>query len=137
MLQRPQTLWILLAVVAAVCSFEFPFAVVRAAEQGLSPIHVDAGISTALILLTAVSVFLSGIIMMTYTNLVRQKTLCWLGIMLGVSILLLFLREWRNQPQAELSLTCILPLINPISLWLAWMSMDRDQKTLKKLSKKV
>lgn len=137
MLQRSQTLWILLAVIAAVCSFEFPFAVAKSPEGAGGIQHVDAGSSILLILLTAISVSLSSFTMLSYNNLVRQKTLCWLGIFLAVAICLAFVKEWRNVPQASLTMTSILPVIPPISLWLAWMGIDRDQKMLKKLSKKI
>ncbi len=137
MLQRPQTFWILLAVIAAVCSFEFPIATSKSITGDGEIVHVDAGSSILLILLTAFLVALSSFTMLSYNNLIRQKTLCWLGIFFAVATCLAFVREWRNIPKATLTMTSILPVIPPISLWLAWLGIDRDQKMLKKLSKKI
>ena len=84
MLQRTQTLWILLSIIVAVCSIDNPFAVAKATQEGGATIQIDAGSSLLLITLTALSVALSGFTIMSYSNLVRQKTLCWLGIMLSI-----------------------------------------------------
>jgi protein-S-isoprenylcysteine O-methyltransferase Ste14 len=136
MLQRPQTLWILLSVITAVSSFEFPFASFPAGSLPNESSQIDAGSSMLLILLTSLSVALSGYTILSYANLVRQKTLCWIGIILNVALLMSFLREWRNVPQAQLTVTSSLPAINPIFLLLAWYGIDKDQKMLKKLGKR-
>jgi protein-S-isoprenylcysteine O-methyltransferase Ste14 len=136
MLQRPQTLWILLSVITAVSSFEFPFVSFPVGSLPNESSQIDAGSSMLLILLTSLSVALSGYTILSYTNLVRQKTLCWIGIILNVALLMSFLREWRNVPQAQLTVTSLLPAINPIFLLLAWYGIDKDQKMLKKLGKR-
>lgn len=135
MLQRPQTLWIVLSILAAVSTFEFPFALV---QNGTTPDqlpNIDAGSSPLLIILTLLSVLLSGITVMSYSNLTKQKSFCWIGIMLGVILCLVYLREWKSQAATTLTSTSILPLIIPISLWLAWIGMNRDQKLIRKLGR--
>jgi len=136
MLNRSQTLWILLSVLAAVFSFEFPFATAVSVTDSMTEVHIDAGASTLLILLTGISVALSAFTMVQYENLIRQKTLCWLGILLSTIIFLVFLKEWKNLPKAKLELTCILPALPPVFLWLAWLGIKRDQRWLKKISQK-
>jgi hypothetical protein len=136
MLRRPQTLWIPLSVIAAVSSFEFPFASFSTSSLSNESGLIDAGSSMLLILLTTFSVALSGYTILSYSNLVRQKKLCWIGIILNVALLMSFLREWRNVPQAQLTLTSLLPAINPIFLLLARYGIDKDQKMLKKLGKR-
>jgi len=135
-MQRPQTLWILLSVITAVSGFEFPFASFSPGSLPNESGSIDAGSSMLLILLTSLSVALSGYTILSYTNLVRQKTLCWIGIILSVALLMSFLREWRNVPQAHLTLTSLLPAINTIFLLLAWFGIDKDQKLLKILGKR-
>ena len=136
MLQRPQTLWILIAIIAVVCSFDNPFAVVNIDGDKKNLAEIDAGSTILLILMSSLSVALSSFAILSYNNLIRQKTLCWIGIMVSVVICLIFLRQWQELPDSELTLTSILPFLNPISLWLAWMGIDKDQKMLKKLSSK-
>jgi len=52
MLQRPQTLWITLAIILAVLMFEFPFAIGNLKTEYGQTNHLDAGSSMLLILLT-------------------------------------------------------------------------------------
>lgn len=136
MLYRSQTLWILLSVLAAVFSFEFPFATAVSVTDSIAQVQIDAGSSTLLIILTVISVVLLAFTMVQYENLIRQKTLCWLGILLSTVIFLVFLKEWKNLPKAKLELTCILPALPPVFLWLAWQGIKRDRELLKKISKK-
>ena len=89
-----------------------------------------------LIALTTLSVILSGYTILSYSNLVKQKTLCWIDIMLNVALLMAYLKEWRSVPQAALTLTSLLPVVSALFLLLAWYGMNKDQKMLKKLGKR-
>ena len=135
MLQRPQTLWITLAIVLAVSMFEFPFATGKFLTGSDQASHLDAGSSMMLILLTLLSVLLSGATILSYSNLRKQKTFCWIGIMLSVVLCLTYLREWKSMSDARLTLTSIIPPCIPISLWLAWLGMDRDLKMIRKMGR--
>ena len=135
MLQRPQSLWITLAIVLAVSMFEFPFAVAKSVTETDQAANLDAGSSILLILLTLLSVVLSGFTILSYTNLKKQKSFCWMGILLGVVLCLAYLREWNTMTEARLTLTSIIPVCIPVSLWLAWLGIDRDQKMIRKLGR--
>lgn len=135
MIQRPQNLWILLAIVAAVCTFEFPIAIGVSEEQTNVGTLLDAGSSTLLIVMTLFTVLLLGLAVLAYSNLNRQKSICWLGILMGVVLCFCYISEWRNLQYPQLSLSCFLPALIPVSLLLAWMGIKRDQQFLSKRSR--
>lgn len=135
MLNRPQTYWIVLAILAAVLTFEFPVANATGVLIPDQLTHIDAVSSLLLIILTLFSVLLSGITAMSYPNLTKQKSFCWIGILLGVIICLVYLREWKSVAGSTLTSTAAIPLIIPTSLWLAWWGINRDQKLIRKMGR--
>ncbi|HEY6063969.1 MAG TPA: DUF4293 family protein, partial [Chitinophagaceae bacterium] len=67
MIQRQQTLWLLLALVAALLSFMFPFVVGDEMQKNLSSRKVvDAGSNFFLLVLTGASLILSTIIIFLF-----------------------------------------------------------------------
>lgn len=97
--------------------------------------QLDAGTSLLIMIISLVSVSFSGFTLMQYADLKRQKLYCWIGMMMGVVLCLSFLREWRQSPESSLTLTCILPALVPLSLWLAWLGIDHDEKMIRKMSR--
>jgi hypothetical protein len=133
MLQRPQTLWISIAIILAVLMFEFPFATGKFLDEPAQLVNLDAGSSMLLIVVTLLSVILSGATILSYTNLKKQKSFCWIGILISVVLCLIYLREWKAMTEASLTLTSIIPICIPISLWLAWLGIHRDLKLIRKM----
>ena len=135
MLQRPQTLWITLAIILAVLMFEFPFATGKILDEPGQIVNLDAGSSMLLIVVTLLSVILSGATILSYTNLRKQKSFCWIGILISVVLCLIYLREWNSMQEATLTMTSVIPMAIPICLLLAWLGMDRDQKLIRKMGR--
>jgi len=135
MLQRPQTLWITLAIILAVLMFEFPFATGKILDEPGQIVNLDAGSSMLLIVVTLLSVILSGATILSYTNLKKQKSFCWIGILISVVLCLIYLREWNSMQEATLTMTSVIPMAIPICLLLAWLGMDRDQKLIRKMGR--
>lgn len=52
--------------------------------------------------------------------------------MLGVVLCFCYLSEWRNMGYPKLVLSGFLPALIPVSLWLAWTRIKRDQQFLSK-----
>ena len=135
MLQRPQTLWISIAIILAVLMFEFPFATGKFLDEPAQLVNLDAGSSMLLIVVTLLSVILSGATILSYTNLKKQKSFCWIGILISVVLCLIYLREWNSMQEATLTMTSVIPMAIPICLLLAWLGMDRDQKLIRKMGR--
>ena len=105
MLFRPQTYWILFSIVAGVLTFEFPVASESALTGSTSELHLDAASSVLLMLLTLLLIIVSGITITVYANLNRQKSVCRIGIVLGVVLCFCYLSEWRNMGYPKLVLS--------------------------------
>lgn len=135
MLQRIQTLWISFAIIAAVLSFEFPFAIATSRQGFEDSNRLDAGSSVLLIFLTLLSVVVSGATILSFANLKRQKKFCWLGILVGVLLSMVYLSDWKDMSNGDLVLTSLIPICIPFCLWLAWLGISKDLKMIRKIGR--
>jgi hypothetical protein len=81
MIQRPQTLWLLLSVIASGLSFLFPFATGWTIPPDATPIkvQVDAGYQLYLTILTLLLIVLGLVTIFLFGNRTRQQWYCLLG----------------------------------------------------------
>ncbi len=138
MIQRQQTLWLLLAIAAAIACFMFPFVVGESSgADGNTPVRatIDAGSSFLLLLCTGASLVLSALTIFLYKNRQQQTWLCLGGILLTLVIFLLFIREMNKLSKPVLALSAVLPLIMLISYFLALRGIRKDEKLVKSLDK--
>ncbi|MFZ1264626.1 MAG: DUF4293 family protein [Chitinophagaceae bacterium] len=136
MIQRQQTLWLLLASVAALLSFMFPFAVGDELQKSLLVRKiVDAGSTFFLLIITGASLVLSTVILFLYKDRKLQMKLCLLGLLLAVGIILLYILEIKKLTNTTLALYCILPFLIPAGYFLAFRNIRKDEKLVKSLDK--
>lgn len=138
MIQRQQTIWLLLALVAALLSFMFPF-VVGGEIVGKSTVpgtlRVDAGRNFPLLILTGASLILSTVIIFLFKNRKQQILLCLLGILLSVLIIILYILQINKLVKPTLALSCIFPFIILVSYFMAFRNIRKDEKLVKSLDK--
>lgn len=136
MIQRQQTLWLLLASVAALLSFMFPFAVGDELQKNLLIRKVlDAGSTFFLLIFTGISLIFSTAIIFLFKDRKLQMKLCLLGILLAVLILFLYILEMKKLTNTTLALYCILPFLIPAGYFLAFRNIRKDEKLVKSLDK--
>lgn len=136
MIQRQQTLWLLLALVAALLSFMFPFVVGEEMQKNLSSRKVvDAGSNFFLLLLTGASLILSTIIIFLFKNRKQQMLLCLLGILLSVLIIVVYILQINKLVKPTLALSCIFPFMVVVSYFMAFRNIRKDEKLVKSLDK--
>lgn len=138
MIQRQQTLWLLLAATAAVCGFVFPFAIGDTMINGTSEMKratVDAGSSFLLILTNAAALIISAFTIFLYKNRQRQLLLCAGGILISVVLLILYIREMNALTKPVLALSAVLPVISIGAFIMAWRGIRKDDKLVKSLDK--
>ncbi len=138
MIQRQQTMWLLLSTVAAMLSFMFPF-VVGSEIVGKSTvpvtIQVDAGSSFFLLILTGASMILSTIVIFLFKNRRQQMQLCLLGLLLSVLIVVLYILQMNNLIKPTLALSCIIPFATIVGYFMAFRNIRKDEKLIKTLDK--
>jgi hypothetical protein len=136
MIQRQQTLWLLLATIGALFTFMFPFVTGKTLQNGATVDHaVNASSNIILLILTIISLLLSSMTIFLYKNRRLQMKLCVLGMLVSAGMLVLYILEMRKFVTSTLALFCILPLIVFISFILAYRGVRKDEKLVRSLDK--
>ncbi len=137
MIQRQQTLWLLLSTISAILSFLFPFVSGKEVLKTnlLADKVVDAGSDLYLLVLTGASLILSTIIIFLFKNRKQQMQLCLIGILLSVLIIFLYIRQMNRLVKPILALSCIITLFILIGYFMALRNIRKDEKLVKSLDK--
>lgn len=136
MIQRRQTLWLLLATVAALLSFMFPFVTGKGIVKGVEGDKILKGDSSFLLLIaTGASLILSAAIIFLYKDRKLQMWLCLAGLLLSILIIVLYISEMNKMTKSTLALFCILPFAIAAGYFLAWRDIRKDEKLVKSLDK--
>ena len=138
MIQRQQTLWLILATVCAFLTFQFPFVTgkeVVANSTALVDIDVDAGENFYLLILTGASVVLSLVTIFMFKDRKLQGRLCLLGILIAAGIITVYIVCYTKIVNPVPALWCILPFIVLISYILAYRGIRHDERQVKSLDK--
>ena len=137
MIQRQQTLWLLLATAAAVLSFLFPFVTGKTIDRNGMPadIALMADSSFLLLIATIASVALSAITIFLYKDRKLQMRLCLIGILLAIAILALYITGMNKISKSTLALFAVLPFLVLAGYYLAFRNIRKDEKLVKSLDK--
>lgn len=138
MIQRQQTLWLLLSTAAAVLTFMFPFAtgeelVVKTAMK--QTVEVIAGDNFFTLLLTIASIGISAVTIFMFKDRKLQMRLCLLGILVSVLILVLYILNMKKLITSTPALWAILPVVVIASYFMAFRNIRKDEKLVKSLDK--
>jgi hypothetical protein len=134
MIQRQQTLWLLLATICAFLSFQWPFFTGNKIENPAEKVVVDGASSLFLLLFTGASVVLSLVTIFLFKDRKLQSRLCLVGIALSFLIFLFYYLEIKSLT-GTLALTSLLVLLILIGYFMAFRGIRADQKLVKSLDK--
>jgi len=132
MIQRIQSIWLLLASACAFAGFKFSFYSGNKLNDPL--LHDLNASSTFLLMITTIAVGgLAFITIFLFKKRKLQLWLCVLGILLEALLLFLYYRETTTftQGQGTYSLTAILQAIVLIAFVLAARAINKDSKMVK------
>ncbi len=136
MIQRQQTLWLLLATVAALLTFMFPFVTGKGIEKGIEVDKVLKADSNFLLLVcTGASLVLSTAIIFLYKDRKLQLRLCLGGMLLATIILVLYITQMNKMTKSTLALFAVLPFAIVICYYMAFRNIRKDEKLVKSLDK--
>lgn len=136
MIQRQQTLWLLLSALAALLSFMFPFVTGKGTKDGLPvDITVKAGSNFLLLILTGASLILSMATIFLYKDRKLQIKLSLVGLLIAVGIIILFIAEMNKLSNSTLALFCVLPFAGLIGYFMAFRNIRKDEKLIRSLDK--
>ncbi|MGQ0740590.1 MAG: DUF4293 family protein [Bacteroidota bacterium] len=136
MIQRQQTLWLLLATAAALLSFMFPFVTGKGIEKGIEADKVLKADSNFLLLIcTGACLVLSTAIIFLYKDRKLQTRLCLAGLLLSVIIIILYITQMNKMTKNTLALFAVLPFAIVIGYYMAFRNIRKDEKLIKSLDK--
>jgi len=130
MIQRIQTVWLLLAAACAFATFRFSY-YVGTNSKGVSEYQLTASESFLLMLTTVVVGGLAFFTIFLFKKRQVQIWLCVLGIVLEAVLIFLYYREVQTFSKGTYSLTAILHSIIVISFFLAARGIVKDQRLVK------
>ena len=131
MLQRIQTIWLLLAGVAAFLTIKLPY-YTGIQDPAIQYHELNAVTGGLLILLISIA---SGVIALVtiglYKNRTTQLRLCVLGVLLEAVLIFLYYRQVSAFTQGTYALTSILHMCIVLFFVLAARGINKDEKLIK------
>lgn len=130
MIQRIQSIWLLLAAACTFAGFKLSYYTgTNPNDQALYELNATSG---TLLMVTTIAV--GGLALITiflYKQRTLQMRLCVLGILLEALLIFLYYRETTGFIQGTYSLTAILHSVIVLAFVLAARSISKDSKLLK------
>jgi hypothetical protein len=139
MLQRLQSVWLLLAAAAAFCSLQFSFysGNLIAANQAKSFVALNAQSNLLLLILSAGVGIASLISIFLYKNRKTQLRIVLVTLLVSIINLIMFYMQTKKFVPGEgnYNLTAIFAIIVPVFLFLAIRGIRKDEKLVKSLDR--
>ena len=130
MIQRIQSVWLLLAGVCAFLSFKLPFYSGTNAKAAAS-YELNALENTLLTTVTILVGLLATAIILLYKKRGLQLRLCVLGILLEAILIFLYYREISTFTEGTYSLWAMLHSLIVLFFFLAAKAINKDEKLVK------
>lgn len=130
MIQRIQSLWLLIAAAGAFATLKFSFYTGTKTEA--AAIVELTGTSTILLMMTTIAIgMLALVTIFLFKNRSLQLKLCFLGILLEAVLIFLYYREVQTFTTGTYSLTALLHSIIVLAFVLAARGISKDNKLVK------
>lgn len=138
MIQRQQTLWLLLVAIAAGLTFKFPFAtgleqVDKTAMQ--SGVELTAGSNVFTLLLTITAILLALVTIFQFKDRKLQLKMCIIGLLVSVGNLAIYITYMQKLIKPTPALWAVLAALMVVGFFLAWRNIRKDEKLVKSLDK--
>jgi hypothetical protein len=130
MIQRIQSIWLLLAAIAASLTFKFEY------YSGINLQHptlykINAAENIPILLLTVTVSALALVIIFLFKNRKLQLRLCILGILLEALLIFLYYTQVKNYTDGTLSIWAILHGAIVLLFFMAARSINKDERLIK------
>jgi uncharacterized membrane protein len=136
MIQRIQSIWLLLAAVFAFLTFKLPFyqGAILQATNNVKP-EVDAQSTIWLTIVAALTGALAFINIFFFNNRKLQLRICVFGIILSVVLIALCFMEMTKFASGSLALSCIIYFAIIAFYILALNGIRKDEKLIKSMDR--
>jgi drug/metabolite transporter (DMT)-like permease len=139
MIQRKQTIWLLLSALCGLLTFKFSFFSGNkpAADNSTSFQHLTATTSMIILIITVAIISSVTIAVFLYKNRKLQMRIVFAALVLSLLNVYLYYGETKKflPSEGNYAITAILPVLIPIALVLALMGIYRDEKLVKSMDR--
>ncbi|GAC1448606.1 MAG: DUF4293 domain-containing protein [Chitinophagaceae bacterium] len=137
MIQRIQTVWLLLAAAVAILTLKLSFfsGNIIAANQTKSFQYLTAASNLIILLLTVIEGLAAFIAIFLYKNRKLQLRISLLGLVISLLNIVLYYYQTRKFAEGNYDLTAIVTLLIPIFFVLAARDINKDQHLVKSLDR--
>lgn len=138
MIQRQQTLWLLLATAAAILTFKYPFATGEEIINNTSMkrlVELTAGEKLFTLILTIASVIISFVTIFLFKERKTQMRLCLLGFLIAAGTITVYILEMRKLISSTPAIWSLFIVAVIISYFMAFRLIRKDEKLVKSLDK--
>ena len=136
MLQRIQSVWLLLIAVFAAVTFRFPFYIGDyAADLIPTSVELNARTTIWLSIVTVITGAMAFVNIFLFDNRKLQLRLCYLGIFMTVLLLVMYFLEVNNFNNGSIALWCIFHFAILGCHILAARGIWKDQKLIKSMDR--
>ncbi|GAB3418475.1 DUF4293 domain-containing protein [Niabella aquatica] len=137
MIQRKQTLWLLLSTISSALTFKFPFyiGIVAPDTTGVEGPELTATDNIYLILLTVAVAALSAVTIFLFKDRKKQIRFSLIGLLCSIGLMVVYFMYIKNFSQGTFALTSVLTLLIIIGFFFAIRGIRHDQKLIKDLNR--
>ncbi len=139
MLQRIQSVWLLLVAICAILTIKFSFysGNIEVPGQPVSFQYLTASFNFWILIVTIAIICIAGIDIFLYKNRKLQGRLAILGFLLSILNIFLYLKEIHRfvENQGSHTISSVFVFAIPVLFVLAWRGIYRDQKLVKSLDR--
>ncbi len=138
MIQRRQTLWLLLSLICAAFTFKYPFfnGTIANVTGGISAAELTAMSNLPLLLLTVAIILVSLLSIFLFNDRKLQIRVTFVGFLLSVALIILYFYDTRKfEPGGRISLTSLFTLLTVFGFYMALKGIRKDQKLIKDLNR--
>ncbi len=136
MLQRIQTIWLLLAAAFSFMTLRFPVYNGNKTVDGMNEYNMLSATSSLFLIVLAVATGLIALItLFLYKNRSMQLKLCFLSLLLCMASGTLYYTQIKSFVQGAFSLWSVLYFLIPVCFILAMRGIYRDQKLVKSIDR--
>lgn len=137
MIQRKQTLWLLLSLICAALTFNFPFynGTVKTGAVGVEGADLTATDNIWLMLLAGVIVLIAAVAIGMFKNRKLQFQLTFIGLILSVALVALFYYYSLSFETGGIALTALITLGVIAGFFFALRGIRNDQKLIRDLNR--
>lgn len=133
MIQRIQSIWLLLAAAAALATLKFSF------YSGIKENNVFAelnGTAHFLLLILTITVALAAAVsIFLFKKRKLQMQLCLLGLLLQIAVVFFYINQTQKFTEGNFTISSVFTFIIPVFFILALLGIRKDEKLIKSMNR--